>query len=343
MPVPAELGPLCVNKQPLFYMDSGLAWEERLARAYDEATKHLRDALPAGTVLNTSQYELSSQLYGSQYNAKGSAWLPYLQQNKDIPQDAALTMEGEQMRQFYLGKYASASSNLGAYLTGYAREQIAAGSLSQKDFDEGAEARLRSFSEIIYLGRTGQLRGVVGAEPYAAEKGGGDGSGIFVGTNGTTISAGSDISGLGIAPAIVIGVAIVAALAIVGTVAVVMWSNSADKTKTAMLELCQEAIRKGDPKRDQICRNMADSAAKITSEGPASPFDAIFGKGAGKVLVYGAVAIGGLALLAYGAPFIAKQLEKTRESYAQEKARSLARAKSEAEAIDSALARREYE
>jgi len=310
-----QLGTEALNKQPVFYMDSAMAWEQRLALAYDEATMWLRKAVPAGVTIDTSKYESATGSASSQLQSYGDSWLNKFRTNVDLDPDTAITLTGDHSEAYYLGQYANASANLGAYLSGYAREQIPIGGISQADFDQGAEMRLRSFSEIIYLGRTGALPAVVSPDVYAKGLGGGAGGKIIVATPGVSFNAATGASGLGCEVlCLTITIGILAILAATAITVSVMWSKSSQQNRQAMLEICQDAIRRDNPNAPTICADMSKVVADMASPGQMpNPIDALIPKALQtQIVTYGAIGLGIYTLIMF-APQIMASLGRTKE------------------------------
>lgn len=320
------LGTEALNKQPVYYMDATMSWEQRLAAAYDEATAHIKATLPPGVTIDTSKYEQANDLAGNHINAYGDDWLSTFRANKDLSVDSAVRFNGEQGEQYYLGRYAQASANLGAYLTGYARQQIPLGALTQEDFDQGAELRLRALSEVIHLGRTGALPAVIAADKYALANNAPKGGSILVATPGVTINPATGTSGLGcelLCLTITIGVlAILAATAI--TVSV-MWVNASQKDRQAMLETCNDAVRLNNAQAPAICANMSKVVAEMAAPGQMpSALSALIPADLQKqIITYGAIGLGAYLLLTF-APQIASSLSKTKDVLAARQVQTLA-------------------
>ena len=324
MAAPEELGSVAAAKQPIYYNDPAVAWEQRLQQAYDEATQHLQATLAPGQVINTAEYETASDVanvqmdqFGGTWNSSIKSWDPRTA-SPDVPQDQGLGMPSEQMRQFYLGRYAQASSNLGAYLTGYAREQIPIGSITQQEFDTGAEMRLRAFSDIIDAGRRGALKGLVAGESYAQ---GADPARIAIRGDGTHVTQGTSTQGLGFDPATgtIIALSLLAVVMICGCVYILSNAVSNYALRVKMLQQCQDARDKGDPKADKICADMTQIVAKtITPDKPVSPLDNVFGAGTGqKIVTYAAIGVGAYLLITF-APDIIRSLRKSKDAFGEQ-------------------------
>jgi hypothetical protein len=310
-----QLGIEALNKQPLYYMDMAMAWEQRLALAYDEATMWLKKATPPGTTIDTSRFEAASSVATSHVNTYGDAWMSKFKVGSDLDQNSALVMSGDYSEAYYLGKYAQASANLGAYLSGYAREQIPIGAISQAEFDQGAEMRLRALSEVIYLGRTGALPAVVAPDVYAKSIGGSTSGKITVATPGITFDAAAPTGGLGCGPAcIYISLAVVAGLVAVAITVSVLWTKASQENRQVMLEVCQDAVRRGNPNAPTICADMSKVVAEMASPGQMpNPIDALIPKALQtQIVTYGAIGLGLYTLIMF-APQIMASLGRTKD------------------------------
>lgn len=326
MPAPSDLSQVCLNKQPVYFNEPSFAWEQRLASAYDEAALHLKKTLPPGSTIDAAQYELANDLTGNQIDTYGGDWKNRIASDQDADVSAALNLPADQCRQFYLGKFAQASSNLGAYLSGYAREQVAVGALSKEEFDKGAEVRLRQFSEIIHLGRTGGLPAAVSGEQLSQSKLGKPNATIVVATPGVTVAQPAAVSGLGYAiGAGGIALIVLAAGAVIaGGIVAYYWSTTSQSNRRAMLEICQDAVRRGDPRAEQICLNMSKVVADMASvTNLPTPLDAIVSREQQKQLVTYAVAGFGAYLLV---PEIIRSLRQSKSAMTEKAIANLARA-----------------
>lgn len=317
-----QLGQAAFDRQQVYYMDPMLAWEQRLASAYDEAVAHLKAAIPPGTTVDLAKYELAADMAGSSLTTHSDAWLQGFRENKDPSVASGLLFDPSRAKEYYLGHFAQASANIGVFITGYAREQITLGALSQADFDTACDMRLRALSDIIYLGRTGQLKAVVDADGWGKENAPGD-TKLVVATDG--LYTGEDAQGLGTlgAPAIV-AIVIVCALAGAGIGVAVMWAAENAKQRRIALDICQDAVRRGHPDASKICGEMRGLVADLAN--PANipnPVDMLIPKEMQKTIAYAAAGITGVALVLAFAPQIMRSLSRTGEVYAEEKSRRL--------------------
>lgn len=317
MPLDPDFVNLAYNKQPVYYNEPGYSWEQKLQAAYDDATAALQQTLPPGTTQNTAQYEVANDLAGSQFQQFTPAWQEPLRTSADPTQtdvdpSTAMNMPSDDMRQYYLGKYAQCSANLGAYLTGYARQKVVSGELSQAEFDQGADLRLRGFSEIIYAGKRGQLGPIVSGETFSAGMGGGS---ILVRSNDTQVLGSSGAQGLGAVPVVVI---IAVAALIIGACAAVAWHyvDQQARDRRIMLEICQDAIAKGSPDAPRICQDMSQVVAKMHEQSP-SAIEQIVGKETPQTIAkYAMIGLGGYLLVMF-APEIIRGLRAGKDAWGE--------------------------
>lgn len=304
--------------QPVFFNSAELAWEQKLQLAYNEATLHLKNAVPAGTLIDASKYELAADAAGSQIQQYGDVWTPTVAAASENPSlnvdpSTALKLDSEQSRQFYLGQYAQASANLGAYLTGAARAGITQGVMTQEDFDNGAFLRLRQFSTIIHAGRTGKLSPLVGGEAYAQQMGLSPGGLVLVANGQSVVTPATGVQGLGGWQVVVI-VGVIAGLTIAGITLGWKYLSESEKTRRQALDICQQAIARGDPKADLICQNMADHVATT-----GSIANKIIPPETQSKIVNWLVIGAGAYLAIQFAPEIIKSLSEAKRTYARER------------------------
>ena len=157
----ASLGQAAYERQVVYYNDPTLSWEQRLAAAHDEALRYVSSIVEPGSDVDLAAYELNADLGGSQLAQQAEMWLSNFRDNRPADEATGIRFSEQSAYDYYLGQFAQASANIGVFLTGYAREQIAIGGLTENEFNQSCEMRLRAFSDIIYLGKTG-IRGRLG-------------------------------------------------------------------------------------------------------------------------------------------------------------------------------------
>jgi len=310
-----QLGQAAVQRQQVFYMDPMLAWEQRLALAHDEAAAHIQAALPPGTVLDLASYELAADMAGNQLSTHSDSWLNSFNTDKDAPVASGLKFESQNSRDYYLGHYAKAKANLGAFITGYAREQISLGALSEADFNQACDLRLRALSDIIYLGRTGQLQPLVDAKGWRDQVAPSDSS-IVIAKSGT--ATGQDAQALGVVPyvPIAIGIIIVSAVVAAGIGAAWYLTNENNKQRRIALEICQDAVKRGHKDAKAICENLEKETDK-------SLLDQFISQELQDTITYAVVGGVGIMLLINFAPNIIESLGRSRQAYSDVQARRL--------------------
>jgi len=330
------VGAAALLKQPVYYANAELPWESRLASAYDECVGAIRAAMPAGTSVDLSSYALTLDASGSHIDDYADDIQGALQQSIDLPGQAAFTYQGADAQNFYLGKFVLASQGLGAYLTGYARKQIELGALSQEEFDRGAESRLRLFSEIIHLNKMGTLAAAIDPKGYVDKQGAGGGT-ITLATPGIITQNKSGVAGFGFAlPAVIpvgyVIVGIVATLVAAGIGASLVWSSENVKNRKAMIQICDDAMRRGDPQAAVICQDMSAKVLELSDPNKmAGPLDFLVSREMqAKVLPWLALGLGTFLVIQF-APQILQSLSRTGEVWSDHQARALARRRKQAE------------
>ena len=223
--------------------------------------------------------------------------------------------------EYYLGKFSKASSNIGAYISGYAREQVVKGSLSKNQFEQACDAKLRDLSDIIYIGRTGHLPAIITPEQWMKEQNS-YGKEIVLLHSGVGVKN-SGASGLGepISLAAAAVVVVIAGLVIAAGVAVSYYFvKRRAELQQVGFELCQDAVRNNDPRWKDICELPAVSA---TGDKLGSLAEQFLPKETlnkmGKYAIYGV----GIALVINFLPNIMASLSRTEEVYRDEKLRKL--------------------
>lgn len=324
----SSLGQAAFDRQPVFYSDATMAWEQRLALAYDEASKYVSSSMAPGQTLDLASYELAADVAGDSLQANSEAWRLGFAQNQDVGLVSAINLGSQQCTQYYLGHYAQACSNLGAFVTGYAREQIVLGALSQDEFDKACDLRIRAFSDIIYLGRTGALPSMLNATGWSKANGIADPS-IVIATPGISTLP-SPVSGLGLEPVtILIGIAIVGVLVGAGIGVAMYMSAENAKLRRAALEICQDAVRRNHPSASAICASAKDAARTPSLTDALLPEGSLADKIVSKdlqdkLVMYGALGLGTMLLIQF-APQIMSSLSKTYDVYAEQKIKRLRR------------------
>ena len=323
------VGAAALLKQPLYYSATqfpAMTLEERLGHAYDEAAAALKAVTPSGTTIDASKYELADEVAGKTTDKNESLILSSLAEGKDLPEDAGYMFTPEQSRQLYLGKFARASANLGAYLTGFLRGQINLGAISQSDFDKGGEARIRLFSEIIHLSRTGALGPMVAGENYGQATIGDAQPRIVIASQGVatdSLKTGAQGFGSPLAvlanPYVALGVVVVVGIIVVAGVAAYFYSRSDDqKSREQAYNACLEAIRQNHPDSAAICKNMAD-----IGKDKAGWLDYIIPKDIqNKVVNYALIGAGAYLVIVF-APQIIRSLSSAKDTYSEVQAKRL--------------------
>lgn len=224
--------------------------EEQLIEAFQKARAALFSALPSNARLDATEATLAADLVQQQIQIRQSIVTSHLESGTDLPLPDAITLESPKSRQYYIGKYIAASQGLGGYPAGLGREAVAAGAMSQQDYVDGMEVRLRAFSDIIYAGNNGQLSHLVNAEAV-----GGD---VVIQSVRTGVISGTGTSGVGaIAVGTIVLVGIVSAILVGGAAYYFTQKHRIDKTITMMSQNCNDAIKLGNDKAIKYCNEFA--------------------------------------------------------------------------------------
>ena len=227
--------------------------EEQLIEAFQKARAALFAALPKDARLDAGEAKLAADLVGQQIQAQQSAIIPSLQTRRDLPEANAISMDSVKSRQYYIGKYVVAAQGLGGYPAGLAREAVQAGAMTQQQYLDGIEVRLRAFSEIIHVGETGQLVDLVNGEKR--------GGNILVTTPGDGIIERPGMSGLGfvVTGSMILGVIAIAIVA--GLTYYFTQKHKTDLTVAMMSRNCSEAMRQGNERAIKWCKEFANQTA----------------------------------------------------------------------------------
>jgi hypothetical protein len=317
----SELGQAGYNAQPVFYTDDKMAWEQRLALAYDEASNHVRAALPPGTTIDLAKYELAADLAGSQIKSNAGIWTPAFETESDVPEQAGVRLTPAEAREYYLGHYAKASANLGAFISGSARQQVVKGALSQAEFNRACDMRLRELSDLIYMGRTGSLQAALDPEGWQRTHGASSDRIILSKGGITTPSYAVGLGELGTVT--IVAIVIVLALVGAGIAVAVMYSAENMKLRRVALEICQDAVRSGNPDAKAICGSMEGLARDLSDPAKASFVNNLIPPELQtKLLTLGAIGLGTAIAIQY-LPRIIDSIEKSKDVHAAAKLRRL--------------------
>lgn len=227
--------------------------ENQLIEAFQKARSALFAALPKDAVLDPAEAKLAAELVAQQVQDQRSVIVPSLERRIDLPPTNAITLDPIKARQYYVGKYVAASQGLGGYPAGLAREAVAAGAMTEQQYFDGIEVRLRAFSEIIHAGNTGQLVDLVNGERR--------GSSIVIATEGDGVVGSAGVSGLGLAATTAILIGVVAVAIVAGLAYYYTQAHKAELTVAMMSRNCNEAIKLGNEKAIKWCNEFAKETA----------------------------------------------------------------------------------
>ena len=298
MPIQTRLDQLSYNAQPVYYMEPSLTWEERLARAYDEAAAHIRHNMAPGQNSNMAKYLFAADVAGSDLRAHSASWEAGVEKKADPSLDAAIKWKPNESQEYYLGHFAQASENIGVFVSGQARKQVNAGALSVEDFEQACDLRLRSLSDIIYLGRTGALPALLDPDGWNQKHGASQDGRLIVATGGVG-SPDVGIQGLGAFP--VLGVVAVVGL-LVGVaigVGICMAAENVKQRRIA-LDICQQAIASGHKDAAKICKGAFEVVDKLSDPAKTGFLNNLIPPDLQKqVLAYAAIGLGGYLFVTF--------------------------------------------
>jgi hypothetical protein len=311
------------NRQAIFHADNTDPWELRLAKAFDEANGHIVQSFPAGKRINLAKHELASSVAGSQFSRDENFWDGKMNDRSvhNVDEVRGISIASDEASDYYLGKFSIASKNIGAYISGYAREQVVKGNLSEKQFNQACEDKLRDLSDIIYLGRTGHLRAIISPDEWMKSNDM-EGDKLVCFHDSLGVGKRSGISGLGEPMSLLTAgvILVIAAIVIAAGVAVTFYfMNHKRKMQQLGFDLCQDAIRNNDPRWEEICEQHVPKG----SSGILPRLDDLIPPDTTNQIVKYAAAGLGIALLINFLPNIMASLSRTQEVYADEKLRKL--------------------
>lgn len=290
--------------------------EEQLIEAFYKAKTALRRYIPSeGAEWKTEQSVLAAEKTRQQIQQKKSAIQSALTAGVDLPVESAISMNAEESRQYYLGKFMSSAYGMGAYPANLGKKAIQAGIMTESQYLDGIKVRLQGFSDIIYAGETAHLGSLVNAEKVADGKPGQ----IIVSSNGSTVVTGGDASGLGelaTGTVILIGIVVVALAA--GITVWAIKTHEINQTMDIMSRHCNDAVQRGDKDAIRWCRDFFEESKEVGEPGIVST---LFGdRGMDVFLKYAAILGGGYLALVF-MPQIADAMLSTKRVMREHKER----------------------
>lgn len=294
---------------------AGSTPEQRMLTGFVYAKQAMQQLLPQGHVVDMGAAIVTQETYEAQIEERRAIVASSFQQGTDLPEEAAISDKASRSREYWISTYALAAEGIGAYASGYAKQQVSYGLLSEKDYYDGIELRTKSFANIVQASQRGQLAPLVIPEAYyqsamqaspaattmrlggqvVPEKGA-----IVLGSDAPKLIALTpskslvpvQLGTIGIDIIIVAGI-VVAITAIGITAFVIRGSVEKERIRQSaefMGRMCEQATKENNPAALAACREYAD---KITTPTP-QPFglDQL-----SKYLVWGAVGLAALWML----------------------------------------------
>jgi hypothetical protein len=296
---------------------AGSTPEQRMLTGFVYAKQAMQQLLPQGHVVDMGAAIVTQETYEAQIEERRAIVASSFQQGTDLPEEAAISDKASRSREYWISTYALAAEGIGAYASGYAKQQVSYGLLSEKDYYDGIELRTKSFANIVQASQRGQLAALMLPDAYyqsamqassaattlrlggqvVPEKGA-----IVLNSDSTKLMALTPSKSLvpvqlgdfGISVTTMAVIGIVVAITAVGITAFVV-RGSVEKERIRqsaefMGRMCEQATKENNPAALAACREYAD---KITTPTP-QPFglDQL-----SKYLVWGAVGLAALWML----------------------------------------------
>jgi hypothetical protein len=308
----SDLKPLAEANLPNIVFQ-GNTPEERLLNGFVLSKQYMGQIIPQEHTVDMSAAVAVQEGYDQQIVQNQDVVASSLSAKQDLPDYAAISAEAPKSKEYWISTYALAAEGIGAYATGYAKQQVTYGLLSEDDYYGGIDVRTKSFANIVYAGQTGVLAQLVAPESWYSSTmqnseaartmqlsgqlaGGGQ---MVVGSTGTKIFALNTTKKLipvqlGLEPITIGIIAGAIAVAIIGVAYVGFhaWASTEKERIRASAEfmgqMCKQA--NDNPALSKACAEYAD---KITTPTPA-PFGL---DNLSKYLVWGAVGLAALYML----------------------------------------------
>ena len=307
----SDLKPLAEQNLPNIVFQ-GSTPEERMLTGFVMAKQYMAQIIPSGHMVDSSAAIVTQESYDRQLTERQDIVTSALSAQQDLSESTGLSEEAPRSKEYWISTYALASEGIGAYATGYARQQVTYGLLSEKDYLDSVDLRTKSFAHIVYAGQRGALAQLVAPESWYSnamqsseaartmQLSGQLASGgqMVLGSTGTKIMALDRTRKLipvqlgitGIEVAIIAGV--IVTIVALGSVAFALHASVEKERIRASAEfmgqMCKQA--NDNPTLSKACAEYAD---KITTPTPA-PFGL---DNLSKYLVWGAVGLAALYML----------------------------------------------
>jgi hypothetical protein len=140
--------------------------EERMLTGFVLAKQYMQPMIPSGHVVDLGAAMSAQEGYEQQISDRKEIVRACLADRVDLPENAALSQEAPKSREYWLSTYAFAVEGIGAYATGYGRQQVGYGLLSERDYTDSIDLRTKSFANIVSAGKKGQLAALMSPSAY---------------------------------------------------------------------------------------------------------------------------------------------------------------------------------
>jgi hypothetical protein len=269
-----DLSTLALSRtpQPTF---NGATALERMLDGFEQTRLAFLPLVPKGTTLDYKTAVDTMLRLQSELDQKADYLYLQLQTGSDLAEAFAVALGAEQSRQFFVAQYVMAIQGIGAYASGAAALEVQRGALSPQDFDNGVSMRTRVFATLVSSAKSGSLAALLQGESVASRVIKTQGmpptstTSLVISSQGT----GFQSSALSLAgpvpvppiftPPVVVAIIVIVAIALIAavTLGVIQWYDL-KRNADIMEDICQRAMREGNPKATEICRQFADKSGK---------------------------------------------------------------------------------
>jgi hypothetical protein len=164
-----DLKPLAEQNLPNIVFQ-GSTPEERLLTGFVVAKQHMTAIIPAGHSVDAGVAATVQERYEKQILERKNLVAASLSAKQDLPEPDALIEDAKTGKEYWMSTYALAAEGIAAYATGYARQQVTYGLLSEKDYYDSIDLRTKSFASIVNAGQNGTLAQLVAPEAWYQSK-----------------------------------------------------------------------------------------------------------------------------------------------------------------------------
>jgi hypothetical protein len=310
-----DLHPLAVQNVPAVVFAGATPTDQMLA-GFQEARKRILALIPAGYQINYDAAVSTSNGFTDQVEQRKQAVQNALLYRQDLAEQDSLTTTTDNSRDYWLSQYRIASEGIGAYAMGAAQQAVSDRRISQIEYNDGVDQRIKVFQSIVAADNAGNLGQLVSGESYTQQAVSSSpqgammlrsgqidprmvGSKLMMTSKGTKVlvpTGGSGAVGLGVDP-ITIGIFVtIGVLALVaGVVYYAIEKKRMEQSAAFMAQFCNDALKTGNKSAIDACIKFGDNLGK-----PKSAADTLLGGKMQDYLIWGGVALAGI----YFAPMI---------------------------------------